>query len=131
MVDGAVRGWRPPYWGVQRILASVAEGWDAWEGQLALQGVDIHRWMLRTLINAAEQAMYLSAEDDTECKRIEARLYAMPVELRRPRRARTRAAAAPEQSQQPEQPQRGVMTMAGAQALMAQWGAVDARFGAG
>ncbi|MET8609830.1 hypothetical protein [Streptomyces misionensis] len=68
--------------------------------------------------------MYMSAEDDTERKRIEARLYAVPVELRRPRRARVRAAA-------PKEPQRGVMTMADAQALMAQWGAADAQLGTG
>ncbi|WP_157854360.1 hypothetical protein [Streptomyces griseofuscus] len=71
----------------------------------------------------------MSAEDETERKRLEARLYAVPVSLRRPRR-RTRAAAPP-QPQQPQQVQRGVMTMADAQALMAQWGATDAQLGAG
>lgn len=124
MDDGAVRGrQRPPYYTVQRILASVAEGWDAWEGQLALQGIDPHRWTLRTLINAAEQAMYASAEDDNERRRIQAKLYAMPKELHRPRRDRT-------QSRQ-QQPQRGVMTMQDAQALMAQLAAQDSQLGAG
>ncbi|MEV6740473.1 hypothetical protein AB0N14_27385 [Streptomyces sp. NPDC051104] len=75
----------------------------------------------------------MSAEDETERKRIEARLYAVPVELRRPRRAAR--ARQPQQSQQPPEqparPPRAVMTMADAQALMAQWGATDAQLGTG
>ncbi|MEU5497992.1 hypothetical protein [Streptomyces griseofuscus] len=74
--------------------------------------------------------MYMSAEDDTERQRIEAKLYAVPVELRRPRRTRNRTAT-PQQPQQPQQSQRGVMTMADAQALMTQWGAADAQLGTG
>ncbi|MER6975680.1 hypothetical protein [Streptomyces carpinensis] len=75
--------------------------------------------------------MYNSAEDDAERKRIEARLYAPPKALRRPRRARTSSSQQPRQEQQPQQPQRTAMTLADAQALMAQWGAMDSQLGTG
>ncbi|PWI15945.1 hypothetical protein DI272_18590 [Streptomyces sp. Act143] len=72
--------------------------------------------------------MYNSCEDDNERRRVQAKLYAMPKELRRPRRA---AALPRAQQQQPQQPQRGVMTMQDAHALMAQLAAQDAQLGAG
>ncbi|MFF4733323.1 hypothetical protein ACFY3M_50630 [Streptomyces mirabilis] len=71
--------------------------------------------------------MYASADDDAERRRIQAKLYAMPKELRRPRRTGTLPRA---QQQQPQQPQRGVMTMQDAQSLMAQLAAQDAQLGA-
>ncbi|WP_242435886.1 hypothetical protein [Streptomyces sp. Root369] len=63
--------------------------------------------------------MYNGAEDDNERRRIQAKLYAMPKELRRPRRERAQSGQ--------QQPQRGVMTMQDAQALMAQMAAQDAQ----
>ncbi|MYR64409.1 hypothetical protein GTY54_52100 [Streptomyces sp. SID625] len=75
------------------------------------------------MINAAEQAMYASCEDDTERRRVQAKLYAPPKTVRRPRRA-----GGP---QQPQRPQRGAMTMKDAQALMAQLAAQDAQLGMG
>ncbi|MFJ1607063.1 hypothetical protein ACIOHS_27375 [Streptomyces sp. NPDC088253] len=65
--------------------------------------------------------MYASAEDDAERKRIQAKLYAPPKELRRSRREGAKA----------RQPQRGALTMQGAQSLMAQLAAQDAQLGAG
>ncbi|MGW3512093.1 hypothetical protein [Streptomyces sp. NPDC000994] len=60
----------------------------------------------------------MSADDDAERSRIRASLYAPPRAERRSR------------GQRP-QPQRGTMTMQGAQALMAQLAAQDAQLGAG
>lgn len=63
--------------------------------------------------------MYMSADDDVERSRIRAVLYAPPRTERRSR------------GQRPQEPQRGAMTMYGAQALMAQLAAQDAQLGAG
>ncbi|MFH9439023.1 hypothetical protein [Streptomyces rochei] len=76
------------------------------------------------MINAAEAAMYQSAEDDAERRRIESKLYAPPKAARRPR-----GAAAPRPA--PEQPQRGRMTVQDARSLMAQLAAQDAQLGSG
>ncbi|MCX4458689.1 hypothetical protein OOK58_43040 [Streptomyces sp. NBC_01728] len=62
----------------------------------------------------------MSADDDAERKRIEARLYTKPKAMRR---------AGGQRPQQ--QPQRGGLTLSGAQALMAQMAAQDAQLGAG
>ncbi|MET9462944.1 hypothetical protein ABZY05_49655 [Streptomyces canus] len=67
--------------------------------------------------------MYQSAEDDSERRRIEAKLYAPPQALRRPRGQRA--------AQQPQQAPRGALTMSAAKSLMAQLAAQDAELGAG
>lgn len=64
--------------------------------------------------------MYASAEDDAERRRIEAKLYAPPKSMRRPRGQR-----APKRQQQ-----RGALTLQDAQSLMAQMAAQDAQLGA-
>ncbi|MGJ3558820.1 hypothetical protein ACR6C2_07525 [Streptomyces sp. INA 01156] len=64
--------------------------------------------------------MYASAEDDAERRRIKAKLYAPPKPLRRSRGQRAQ-----------QQPQRGELTLQGAQTLMAQMAAQDAQLGAG
>ncbi|MEU1852944.1 hypothetical protein ABZ499_27675 [Streptomyces sp. NPDC019990] len=66
--------------------------------------------------------MYQSAEDDAERRRIEAKLYAPPKALRRPRAQR---------AVQPQQPQRGALTVQDAKSLMAQLAAQDAQLGLG
>ncbi|MGW1501195.1 hypothetical protein ACWCQW_21890 [Streptomyces mirabilis] len=62
----------------------------------------------------------MSADDDAERKRIEALLYVKPKTMRR---------AGGQRPQQ--QPQRGALTLSGAQALMAQMAAQDAQLGTG
>ncbi|MGW2951488.1 hypothetical protein [Streptomyces eurythermus] len=76
------------------------------------------------MINAAEAAMYQSAEDDAEWRRIEAKLYAPPAAQRRPRGG---GASPPAR----EQPQRGQMTVNDVKSLMAQLAAQDAQLGLG
>ncbi|WP_369387930.1 hypothetical protein AB5J72_10200 [Streptomyces sp. CG1] len=73
-----LRRWEPPYWVVQRLCASIAESWDSWDGQLALQGIDPRSWTLKRMLNAAEAAMDAAAEDDAERARNRTRLYAPP-----------------------------------------------------
>ncbi|MET9913015.1 hypothetical protein ABZZ74_40665 [Streptomyces sp. NPDC006476] len=51
---------RLPTRAVAEILEWVVEpygDWDAWDGVLALQGVDPHAWPLKRLLNAAEAAV--------------------------------------------------------------------------
>ena len=111
----AVRRWcEPPYWVVQRLCAIVVEGWESWEGSLALQGVDPRKWTLRTLLNAAEAAIDQAAEDDAERARNRARLYAPPKGT-----PRIRGQARPGMA----------MNRSQAQALMAQMAAQDAQLG--
>ncbi|MEU7323432.1 hypothetical protein ABZ682_23200 [Streptomyces griseoviridis] len=64
--------------------------------------------------------MYQSAEDDSERRRIEAKLYAPPRAARRPRGQRPA-----------QQAPRGALTMSDANSLMAQLAAQDAQLGAG
>jgi hypothetical protein len=45
---------------------------------LALEGVDIHGWRLRTLLAAVEARLDQSAADDGERQRNRAKLYAPP-----------------------------------------------------
>ncbi|TXS51948.1 hypothetical protein EAO75_09310 [Streptomyces sp. uw30] len=73
------------------------------------------------MINAAEAAMYQSAEDDAERRRIEAKLYAPPMAKRRPRGPRPPR----------EQPQRGQMPVSDARSMMAQLAAQGAQLGLG
>jgi hypothetical protein len=69
--------------------------------------------------------MYSTAEDEAERRRIEAKLYAPPKELRRPRRRQSQS------SQSSEPTARGGLSMQYAQALMAQFAAQDAQLGTG
>ncbi|WP_371558439.1 hypothetical protein OG416_35380 (plasmid) [Streptomyces longwoodensis] len=43
---------------------------------LALKGVDVHQWRLRTLLNAAEAQIYTGAEDEAAVERARAERYA-------------------------------------------------------
>jgi hypothetical protein len=65
------------------------EGWESFDGMLALKGVDPQGWTLRRLLNAAEYHVISSAGDDKERARIIAKLYA-PMSSQRAREA-TRA----------------------------------------
>src|SRR5690606_27417883 len=80
----AVRGRQPPFYVVLRICDSIAESWNAWDGNLALQGVDPSAWTLKRMLNAAAAAMDMAAEDDAARERNTARLYAPPRGARKP-----------------------------------------------
>ncbi|MFD0208949.1 hypothetical protein ACFVH9_07415 [Streptomyces hirsutus] len=65
----------------------------------------------------------MAADDDAERRRIEARLYTRPKELRKPGSSRRMASRT-------EGSQRGQMTVQDATSLMAQLAAQDAQLGA-
>lgn len=52
------------------------EGWESFDGMLALRGVDPSSWTLRRLLNAAEYQILTSASDEKERAKLHARLYA-------------------------------------------------------
>lgn len=113
MGHGAVRR-RAPSYVVLRLCNNIAAGWQEWDGALALQGVDIHRWTLTRMLNAAEAAMDAAAADDAERARNRARLYAPP-------RGTTRRRAAVGGTRPP------TVSRADAEALLAQVAAEDSR----
>ena len=117
MVGGTLRGRRvrPPYWAVLRLVSIAADSWDSLEGQLALTGVDIHAWSLRTLLAAVEVRLEQGAEDEKAWRRTRQQLYAPPPEVLRAERAGQR-------------PRQTGMDAAAARALVAQATAEDAGF---
>lgn len=108
------RGWEPPYYTVFRLCAQVAAWWDAWDGALALQGIDPHTWPLKRMLNAAEAQLDAGAKDDSERARRRAELYAPPKGYQ----ARTGPSA---------RPRPAAMGLHDAQALMAAFASEDAR----
>lgn len=54
------------------------EGWDSFDGQLALKGVDPRDWTLRRMINAVEYQILNSATDEKEAAKLRAKLYTPP-----------------------------------------------------
>jgi hypothetical protein len=82
---------------------------------MALEGVDIHTWRLRTLLAAVEVRLDQSAQDDGERQRNRASLYAPPPGHEK-RQAAGRARGAG-------------MDLASVRALMSQMSAQDAQVG--
>lgn len=121
-------GQRAPYWTVQRLLSSILEAWDEWDGQLTLEGVDLREWSLPRMINAFEAAAQQGAKDESEWAMTRAKLYAPPREPRPPRvegpPRRTAPAPTPATA-----PPTGGFDLSKAQGLMAVINAENKRLG--
>ncbi|WP_158508457.1 hypothetical protein [Streptomyces sp. CCM_MD2014] len=153
MDRGALRRRQAPSYVAWRLCKALTEGWEAFDGNLALKGVDPHGWTLRRLLNAAEAYIYSHAEDEAALERVRLELWAEPgakaggrrIGATRPARPAP-AEAAEDQDQEaaapptagagpPPEPPRatppeggGGMRRSAAMALMAQVAAEDARF---
>lgn len=96
---------------------------------MALQGVDIRRWDLATLLAAYEVTLEQGAKDEAAWRRVRGQLYAEPKEVKQERQQAARAAAV--EGRKTRTAAHQAMTLDSVEALLAGAAAADAQFGTG
>lgn len=120
----------PPYWTVQRLLASVVgrshEAWDLFDGKLLLRGVDCLSWRFDRFLSAAFVYLLGTAADENAADKLRYDLAKPPKD----HQPKAQVARNPARGVSSGRPRRRAMTLEEAQGTMAAAAQYDSSVGA-